>query len=49
LIASSGSFCWLITLYVSRAIWTETYNVINQQKEPEEAINDLAEQLKDLM
>jgi ABC-type glycerol-3-phosphate transport system substrate-binding protein len=34
---------------VSRAIWTETYNVINQQKEPEEAINDLAEQLKDLM
>ncbi|MGM0641746.1 MAG: ABC transporter substrate-binding protein [Thermotogota bacterium] len=34
---------------VSKAIWTETYNVINQQKEAEEAINDLAEQLKDLM
>jgi len=34
---------------VSRAIWTETYNVINQQKTAEQAINDLAKQLKGLM
>ncbi|SDC93476.1 ABC transporter substrate-binding protein [Geotoga petraea] len=34
---------------VSRIIWNETYNVINQQKDAEQAVNDLEKQLKELM